>query len=130
MAITAHGRQTKLALDKLAVRYALLAAKREVEGASVGDPEAQQEQSELDKLIRLAGQAVEDQPDPIRTLADIIKITAESDADPYLTMGVLIEGAVHTLATQIPDERREDTAAAALQFFVDRLRASVMPDSR
>lgn len=120
MAMTAHGQATILALNKLAVRYALLAARREIEEAACSSPD--QDQSELDKLIQLAEQAAADEPDPVRALADIIKTVSEGDADPYLIMGVLVEGAVLTLRRRIPDERQEDTASAVMKLLADRLR--------
>jgi len=126
MAITAHGQATIAALNKLAIRFALLAARREVDEAShpssSGEVEARQDQSELDKLIHLAEQVAADEPDPVQALADIIKNVAQSDADPYLVMGVLVEGAVHTLATRIPSVRQADTAAALSQLLEDRLK--------
>lgn len=120
MAMTANGQATILALNKLAIRYALLAARRESEEAASPSPD--QDQSELDKLIQLAEQAVVDEPDPVRALADIIKTVSEGDADPYLVIGVLVGGAVHTLQSRIPDERQEDTASAVLKLLADRLR--------
>jgi len=63
MAITAHGQATILALNKLAIRYAMLAARREIEEATSPSPD--QKQSELDKLIQLAEQAAADEPDPM-----------------------------------------------------------------
>jgi hypothetical protein len=91
-------------------------------------PRPVEDQSELDKLIYLAEQAAADEPDHVRALADIIKTVSEGDADPYLIMGVLVEGAVHTLRGRIPDERREDTALAVLQLLTDRLRdAGLLP---
>jgi hypothetical protein len=129
MAITANGQATRFDLDKLAIRYALLAAKREVEEASNGEA-VHQDQSEVDKLICLAEQAAADHHDPIRLLADIIQTIGDREADPYLLIGVLVEGAVHTLATQIPGERQEDTAKAALHLLVERLRAGGMLDNR
>ena len=55
-------------------------------------------------------------------MADIIKTVSEWGADPYLVVGVLVEGAVHTIDIHIPDERREYTASAVLQLLADRLR--------
>jgi hypothetical protein len=49
MAITAHGQATILALNKLAIRYALLAARREIGEAA--RPSSVEDQSKLDKLI-------------------------------------------------------------------------------
>ena len=59
--------------------------------------------------------------DPVRTLADVIRKTAAGDADPYTLMGVLVEAAVHTLATRIPVIRQDDTAAVLSQLLTDRL---------
>jgi hypothetical protein len=119
MASTAHGQAATLALNKLAIRYALLAARREIEEAAC--PSSVKDQSELDKLIQLAERAAADEPDPVRALADIIKVVAESDADPYVVIGVLVEGAVHALDSRIPEERKEDTAGALVQLIADRL---------
>lgn len=124
MAITAHGEATILALNKLALRYALLAARREIEEATCLSPS--QDQSELDKLIQLAEQAAAEEPDRVAALAEIIKTVSAGDADPYLVMGVLVEGAVRTLQSHIPDERREDTASAVLRLLADRLREGGM----
>ena len=126
MALAARGQDIASALDRLAIRFALLAAKREVEEAS--HPSSRdaidQNQSELDKLIQLAEQAAANELDPIRALVEKIRSVTEGNADPYVVMGVLVEGAVHTLETRIPTERREDTAAALLRLVVDRLRAT------
>ena len=108
-----------MALNKLAIRYALLAARREIEEAAC--PSSVKDQSELDKLIQLAERAAADEPDPVRALADIIEVVAESDADPYVVIGVLVEGAVHALDSRIPEERKEDTAGALVQLIADRL---------
>jgi hypothetical protein len=132
MAATARGQDIASALERLAIRFALLAAQREVDGASHSssspEVETHQGRSELDKLIQLAQQAAANEPDPVRALADIIRTVAEGNADPYLLMGMLIEGAVYLLDTRIPDERQTDTARALLQLVADRLRATGMLD--
>jgi hypothetical protein len=38
-------------------------------------------------------------------------------------LGVLVEGAAHTLTQHIPIERQADTAATLLQLLQERLRA-------
>ena len=124
MALLAHGETTITALNKLAFRYAILAARRELEEASGVTAEARQDQPEIAKLIQLAEQAAATQPDPVGALADIIKTIAEGDADPYLVMGALVEGAVHTFHSRIPNERRDDTAGALVRLMADRLRAN------
>jgi len=125
MATMARGGETEEALNRLALRFALLAARREIkEGVSINEVEAHQDQSEVAKLARLAEQAASNELDPVRVLADIIKAVAEGTADPYLLSGVLVEGSVHTLETRIPRERQGDTAEALLQLMTDRLRAN------
>jgi hypothetical protein len=74
------------------------------------------------RLALLAEQAAAEQPDLISLLAEKVKASVASDADPYLLMGTLIEGITHTLAS-IPPERRSDTARAAISLLHDRLRA-------
>jgi len=59
--------------------------------------------------------------DPVRTLADVISNVVAGVTDPYTLMGVLVEAAVHTLATRIPAIRQDDTAAALSQVLTDRL---------
>lgn len=134
MAMSAHGQAAITALNGLAVRYAHLAARREIEEAHrpsiTGEAAPDREQSELDRLIQLAEQAAADQPDPVRALADTIKTISDGGADPYLMMGVLMEGAVHILATWIPEERQGDTAAAVLHLLADRLRTNGLLDGR
>ena len=122
MALDATGAATIKSLNMLAARYARLAAKRELEEASAGRAATDPSQSEVDKLAQLAEQAVIGQPDPVQTLVDTIRLVADSDADPYLTIGALIEGAVHTLQGRIPAKRQGKTALAMLKLVEDRLR--------
>ena len=131
MATTARGDEIEQALNRLALRFALLAAQREIqEGVPISEAEAHQDQSEVAKLARLAEHAATNELDPVRVLADIIKAVAEGTADPYLLSGVLVEGSVHTLETRIPTERQGDTAEALLQHMADRLRANGLLDRR
>ena len=48
----------------------------------------------------------------------------ERGADPYLLIGALIEGAVHTLAEHVPAERRRQVTEELGRLLVDRLRAA------
>ena len=131
MAMTARGQATGSALDRLAIRYALLAASREIEetkclsdianGAS--DPGLQ----ELAKLIASVEQ-VAAKPNPAKALANFIRVIAEGDADPYVVTGVLLEGAIHIITTCVPLERQLDTAGAIVQLVEDRLRAAGILD--
>jgi hypothetical protein len=131
MATVARGNDTEQSLNRLALRFALLAARREIEeGVPISETEAHQEPTEVAKLARLAEHAATNELDPVRILADIIKAVAEGTADPYLLSGVLVEGSVHTLETRIPTERQGDTAEALLQLMTDRLRANGFLDRR
>ena len=127
MAVTAHGPATISALNMLAARYAMLAAKREIEETSARRVATDLGQSEVDKLARLAEQAAASVADPLRALADIIRMFAASEADPYVLMGVLIEGVVHTLRATIPDERHQNCGPALVKILIDRLQANGIP---
>ena len=81
----------------------------------------------IDALVRKLGVISPDtkakrcEPDPIRTLADMIRDTVAAVADPYVLMGVLVEAAVYTLATQIPAVHQDDISAELSQLLTDRL---------
>ncbi len=77
----------------------------------------------VDELIRRVQRVAANRPDPMHILAETISLIGESDVDPYAVLGVLIEGAAHTIAQHIPAERRADTAATLLQLLEERLRA-------
>jgi hypothetical protein len=130
MALNAHGLATASALEKLATRFALLAVRREIEenGRTTKGSLENTGQSELAKLIASVTQTAAGELNPVTVLANIIRTIAASDADPYLVIGVLLEGSVHTLASSIPCERQKDTAAALLQLITSRIRASGMLD--
>ena len=122
MALTARGQATIKSLNMLAARYAMLAAKHEVEEAFADRAATDLGQSEVDKLARLAERAAAGQTDPVQTLVKAIRLVADSDADPYLVVGALVEGAVHTLQGRVPTERQGETALAMLKLVEDRLR--------
>ena len=77
----------------------------------------------VDELIRRVQRVAAERPDPVHVLAQMISMIGESDADPYAVMGVLIEGAAHTLAHHIPSERQADTAITLVQLLEERLNA-------
>ena len=47
--------------------------------------------------------------------------------DPYAVLGVLIEGAVQTIAQRIPAEQQMETAATLVQLLEERLKAHGVP---
>jgi hypothetical protein len=77
----------------------------------------------VDDLIRRVQRIAANRPDPLHILAETISLIGESDVDPYAILGVLIEGAVHTIARHIPTERQAETAATLLQLLEQRLTA-------
>jgi hypothetical protein len=77
----------------------------------------------IDNLIRQAERAASATPDQIRLVAQLVKMIGDQGADPYLLIGALLEGAVHTLAKHIPAERQGETTEQVGRLLVERLRA-------
>ena len=75
----------------------------------------------VDGLVRQAEQAAATRPDLVHLVAEMIRLSGDRGADPYLLIGAVVEGAVHTLAKHIPAERQSDTAAAMVRLLLDRL---------
>ena len=73
------------------------------------------------RLITQVEQAAAQAPDPLADLSRMIKVCLESEADPYVMLGVLVEGMTQTLVTRIPPERHATTVAAALVTLRERL---------
>jgi hypothetical protein len=71
----------------------------------------------VDELIRRVERVAADRPDPLHILAQMISMVGESDVDPCAVLGVLIEGAAHTITRHIPAERRADTAEALARLL-------------
>jgi hypothetical protein len=76
----------------------------------------------LDDLICRIEKTAASRPDPVQTGATVIRLIGDRGADPYLLIGVLAEGAIHTLVKHIPSERRPDTAEALVKIVTDRLK--------
>ncbi len=56
-------------------------------------------------------------------LAEVIRVITADGSDPYLVIGVLLEGAVHTIARHIPPERQAETVVELHQLLAERLKA-------
>jgi hypothetical protein len=76
----------------------------------------------LERLIQQANQASSRKPDSIQMLAEVIRVITQDGSDPYLVLGVLVEGAVHTLAKHIPKERQAEALAELRQLLEERLK--------
>jgi hypothetical protein len=77
----------------------------------------------VDELIRRVQRVAAGRPDSTYVLAQMISMIGESEVDPYAVLGVLIEGAVHTLARHIPTERQAETTTMLVQLLEARLKA-------
>jgi hypothetical protein len=73
------------------------------------------------KLSSQAEQAAAQVPDPLTILSSAVKAALASEADPYVMLGVLLEGMTQTLVTRIPTERHGSTLTAALVLLRQRL---------
>ena len=73
------------------------------------------------KLSSQAEQAAAQAPDPLADLSRAIKIALQGETDPYVMLGVLVEGTVQTLVLRIPPERHCSTVAAAMVTLRQRL---------
>ncbi|MBV9782772.1 MAG: hypothetical protein JO264_03035 [Acidisphaera sp.] len=76
---------------------------------------------QLDALIREVEKAASEAPDPIAILVCVLRATIQSDADPYLVGGALIEGLASTVAQRIPPRRQRETAEGILRLLHARL---------
>ena len=79
--------------------------------------------SAVSRLSEQAARAAAEVPDPLAELSGAIKSALASEADPYVMLGVLLEGATQTLLQRIPRERQLGTLTAALVMFSERLAA-------
>lgn len=77
----------------------------------------------LDRLIEQANQTAASKADPVSLLAEVIRVITDEGADPYLVIGVLMEGTVDTVATHIPAERRVQVTEEVRRLLVERLKA-------
>ena len=77
----------------------------------------------LDRLVQQANQASSRKPDSVEMLARMIRLATDDGADPYVILGVLVEGAAHTIARHIPPERQTETRKELARLLVERLKA-------
>jgi len=83
------------------------------------------------RLSSQAEEAAAQVSDPLAELSLAIKAALQTDADPYVMLGVLLEGMTQTLITRIPPGRHHGTLSAALVLLRQRLAArGVAPGER
>ena len=56
-------------------------------------------------------------------------MTGTIGMDPYAVLGILIEGAVQTLARQVPPERQAQAAAELVALVQERLKVHGLSDN-
>ncbi|HUB11558.1 MAG TPA: hypothetical protein VMB34_06335 [Acetobacteraceae bacterium] len=74
------------------------------------------------RLIALAEEAAAATPDLPGEIAAAISTAMHGPGDPWLLIGVLVEGIAETIKDSIPAERRQECVAAALALLVERSR--------
>jgi hypothetical protein len=79
--------------------------------------------SEIDRLIQLAKAAAAEHMDLPGAISLIVKSGVDTDAEPYVMLGVLIEGIAHIVAQSIPMEARADVVQAVANMLLDRMAA-------
>jgi hypothetical protein len=75
----------------------------------------------VSELSDQAQQAADQTANPLPAVVAAIKTAMQSGTDPYLLVGVLLEGIVQTLTSAIPPERRPATELATLTMLQQRL---------
>jgi hypothetical protein len=75
----------------------------------------------LDAFIRDIEDVAADKPDPLAIMSLVLKMVIDSEADPYLLTGALVEGITATIAKKIPPERRGEVALGAVRLLRDRI---------
>jgi hypothetical protein len=78
----------------------------------------------IDDLIQQAERAAAATPDQVRLVVELVRLIDERGVDPYLLIGTLLEGAVHTLANHIPPERQRETAEQLRRLLVERFKGA------
>ncbi len=81
----------------------------------------------LERLIQQANRTSSGKPASAQMLAQMIRLITDDGVDPYLVLGVLVEGAVHTLARHIPPERQAETIEEVRHLLDERLKAHGLP---
>jgi hypothetical protein len=84
---------------------------------------------EVARLARLAQEAAEGHPDQVAVFRAAVKAAIASEADPYLVIGLMVEGIAATISDQRPPEQRREIAAATIHLLLDRFAARGLIDS-
>lgn len=86
-------------------------------------------EDEVRGLIALANAAAAATPDRPAVVATAITTAIVEAADPWLLIGVLVEGIAETINRSIPAARRQECAAAIIALLVERYRSAAVGGS-
>jgi hypothetical protein len=77
----------------------------------------------VDDLIREIEAKSADETDTLALLVAVLKFVIQSEVDPYLLNGVLIESIANTVKNRVPGRRRQRVAMETVRLLIERLRA-------
>jgi len=77
----------------------------------------------LDTLIRQANRISDREPDSLQLLAHMLRLALDDGADPYLLVGVLVEGAALAVTEYVPPQLQPEAAVSVVDLLAERLRA-------
>ena len=78
---------------------------------------------ELDALIRQVETKTLAQPDRLAAMIAIVHLVIDSDIDPYLLIGSLLDAIGTTVAKRVPAERRGEISVETVRLLRDVLKA-------
>jgi hypothetical protein len=73
------------------------------------------------RLLNVARLAADETVDFPAMVAMLVKEAVDSGTEPWLLMGVLIEGVAHLIHASVPEQARAECSAAAIQLLRDRI---------
>ena len=77
----------------------------------------------LDSMIRQVEANAAAEPDNVAALAAMLRLVIASDADPYILVGVLIEGLAEAIVQRIPAEKQGDVGLQSMRLLLQQLKA-------
>ena len=77
----------------------------------------------VEDLIRRVETRAAKEPDAPALVVALVKFVTQSEVDPYLLSGVLIEGIVSVIDSRIPEDRKREVAVQAIRLLHERLQA-------
>ncbi|HTV66737.1 MAG TPA: hypothetical protein VMD98_14100 [Bryocella sp.] len=73
---------------------------------------------QLAENVAAIGRDVVDVPGAISAF---VQYATQHEIDPYVTLGVLVEGIAHTVAEAVPDQKQAETVQGITRLLLERL---------